>query len=103
MRMHANVGIRDSMNALVYVNYISDYDDRRAGLPQTMQGGTIDDQTTIDLHFTANFMDDALSVTVSGINVTDEEPPVAYSDLMYDGYTHNALGRMFKVGVRYGF
>jgi outer membrane receptor protein involved in Fe transport len=103
MRAHANVGIGDNMNALLYVNYISDYEDRRAGLPQTEEGGTIDSQTTFDAHFTANFMDDALSVTVSGINLSDEEPPRAFSDLMYDGYTHNAMGRMYKIGFRYGF
>ena len=26
----------------------------------------------------------------------------AYGDLMYDGYTHNPLGRLFKVGFKYG-
>lgn len=102
MRAHVNVGIGDMHNVLVYVNYISDYDDRRDDvLP--FNGGTIDSFTSVDIHYTANFMDDTLSVTLSAINATDEDPPIAYGDLMYDGYTHNALGRMIKLGFRYGF
>ena len=63
----------------------------------------IDSQTTMDLHFTTLLLDDDLSLTISAINVTDEDPPRAYGDLMYDGYTHNPLGRLFKVGFKYGF
>ena len=99
-RAHVNVGIGATMNALLYVNYISDYDDRRDAV-KSLGGSTVDSQTTMDFHFTTSLMDDALSLTASVINLTDEEPPVAYGDLMYDGYTHNALGRMFKVGFKY--
>ncbi len=98
-RAHINVGIGASMNALLYINYISDYDDQRTDLPNGDTG--IDSQTTMDFHFTASLMDDALSLTASVINLSDEEPPIAYGDLMYDGYTHNALGRMYKVGFKY--
>jgi hypothetical protein len=102
LRTHLNVGIGDNMNALLYVNHISDYEDQRASV--VALGGTdIDSQTTVDLHFTANLLDDALSVTLSGINIGDEEPPLAFGDLMYDAYTHNAIGRMVKLGFRYGF
>ncbi|MBT5053847.1 MAG: hypothetical protein HOM69_11540, partial [Gammaproteobacteria bacterium] len=48
-------------------------------------------------------LDDALSVTLSGVNLSDEEPPIAYGDLMYDGYTHNSIGRIIKLGFKYGF
>ncbi|MDK1024818.1 MAG: TonB-dependent receptor [Gammaproteobacteria bacterium] len=103
LRAHVNVAFLGGRhNVLTYVNYVSDYDDRRAAVVP-FNGGTIDSQTTVDIHYTANLMDDALSVTLSAINATDEEPPVAYGDLMYDAYTHNALGRMFKLGFRYGF
>jgi iron complex outermembrane receptor protein len=99
-RAHINVGIGASMNALLYVNYISDYDDRRAAV-KSLGGSSVDSQVTADFHFTTSLMDDALSLTASVINLTDEDPPVAFGDLMYDGYTHNALGRMFKVGFKY--
>lgn len=101
MRAHANIEF-GRYNFLTYVNYVSDYEDRRAGV-QAFNGGTIDSQTTVDFHYTANFMDDTLSVTLSAINAFDEEPPVAYGDLMYDGYTHSALGRMIKLGFRKDF
>ena len=32
-----------------------------------------------------------------------EDPPVAFGDLMYDAYTHSGIGRMYKLGFRYGF
>ena len=95
-----------NMNLLAYVNYISDYDDRRKPDPLFLDVDPrvgIDSQTTMDLHFTTLLLDDDLSLTVSAINVTDEDPPRAYGDLMYDGYTHNPLGRLFKVGFKYGF
>jgi outer membrane receptor protein involved in Fe transport len=101
-RAHVNVGIGDNHTVLAYINYISDYDDRRAA-SIAQGGGTVDSQTTFDLHYTSDWMDDRLSVTASAINLTDEEPPEAFGDLMYDGYTHNAIGRMIKVGFRYGF
>ena len=46
-------------------------------------------------------MNEAACVTVSAINFTDEEPPLARLDLNYDAYTHNAFGRMIKVGLEY--
>jgi iron complex outermembrane receptor protein len=35
--------------------------------------------------------------------VTDEEPPFARLDLNYDPFTHNPLGRTFKLGVVHKF
>ena len=102
LRGHANVAFGDMHNVLLYANYISDYEDRRAGV-QSKNGGTIDSQVTFDLHYTLNLMDDSLSLTMSAINVTDEDPPVAYGDLMYDGYTHSSMGRMLKIGFRKDF
>jgi hypothetical protein len=106
MRAHANMAFGSNMNLLAYVNYISDYDDRRKPDPLFLDVDPrvgIDSQTTMDLHFTTLLLDDDLSLTVSAINVTDEDPLRAYGDLMYDGYTHNPLGRLFKVGFKYGF
>ena len=102
MRAKANLGFMDNYNALLFVNYVSDYEDRRAGVIP-VNGDTIDSHVTYDLHVSGNFLDESLSVTASVINISDEEPPLAYGDLMYDAYTHNPLGRMFKVGFRYSF
>ena len=64
---------------------------------------TIDAQNTFDLHYQYAFMNEAACVTVSAINFTDEEPPLARLDLNYDAYTHNAFGRMIKIGIEYTF
>ena len=42
-----------------------------------------------------------MTLTLSGVNISDEEPPVAFGDLMYDAYTHSGIGRMYKLGFRY--
>ena len=87
---------RDQHNILFYVNHITKYRDERDNV-------NVDAQNTFDLHYQYAFMDEAARVTVSAINVTDEEPPLARVDLNYDGYTHNAFGRMIKVGIEYTF
>ena len=87
---------RDQHNILLYVNHITNYFDERDSV-------NVDSQNTFDLHYQYAFMDEAARVTVSAINFTDEEPPLARVDLNYDGYTHNAFGRMIKVGVEYTF
>ena len=79
----------------MYANHITSYEDER------YSGTKVDSQTTYDLHYQYSFMDDQARVTVSAMNVTDEDPPLARLDLSYDGYTHNAFGRMIKVGVEY--
>jgi iron complex outermembrane receptor protein len=85
----------DQHNFLVYVNHITSYEDER------YEGTKVDSQTTYDLHYQYAFMDDQARVTVSAMNITDEDPPLARLDLSYDGYTHNAFGRMIKVGIEY--
>jgi len=87
---------RDQHNVLLYVNHITKYRDERDNV-------NVDEQNTFDLHYQYSFMDEAARVTVSAINFTDEQPPLARVDLNYDGYTHNAFGRMIKVGIEYTF
>ena len=107
MRASVNVAVNQYLNALMYINYTSEYDDVRKGDSSfgSVTNGTfkttVDDQTTVDLHLSTNLMDDSLTLTASVINATDEDPPLAYGDLMYDAYSHNPLGRMLKVGFKY--
>lgn len=60
----------------------------------------VDSHISHDLHYVNNMVDDFV-LSVSVINFTDEDPPQAGTDLNYDGYTHNAFGRMIKLGVTY--
>ena len=86
-----NVGVH---NVLLYANYISAYEDERYSVD-------VDSQSTIDLHYQLSILNDAARVTLSGINLSDEQPPAARVDLGYDAYTHQGFGRMFKVGIEY--
>ena len=81
-------------NVLLYANYISAYEDERYSVD-------VDSQATFDLHYQMSILNDAARITLSGINLSDEQPPVARVDLGYDSYTHQGFGRMFKIGVEY--
>ena len=101
MRAHLNIGVNEHINALAYLNYTSEYDDRRAAVETAFGVNSINSQTTLDFHLSTKLMNESLSLTASVINATDEEPPTAYGDLMYDAYSHSPLGRVFKVGFKY--
>jgi iron complex outermembrane recepter protein len=58
---------------------------------------------TFDLHWNWTLLDDSLMLSLSGINLTDEDPPLVALDQSYDPFTHNAFGRMIKAGVKYTF
>jgi hypothetical protein len=40
-------------------------------------------------------------MSLSIVNIADEDPPEARGDLAYDPFTHNAFGRLIKLGVTY--
>ena len=79
--------------------YVDDYED--TGAPASHPHlSTIDDHLTWDAHY--NFTGiPSLTLSVSVINLTDEDPPAARGDLNYDPFTHNAFGRMVKFGAKY--
>ncbi|MDK1024716.1 MAG: TonB-dependent receptor, partial [Gammaproteobacteria bacterium] len=93
-----NRGIHSVKYAL---RYVDEYEDQDASLVGDLAHlATIDDQVTHDIHYNVNVME-GLRVSLSVFNVTDEDPPLAALDLNYDPLTHNAFGRMFKLGVTY--
>ena len=79
------------------LRYVSSYDDVRPALPSM---AVIDSQMTHDLHYINNMIEN-VTLSLSIVNFTDEDPPLASTDLSYDGYTHNPFGRMIKVGFVY--
>ena len=100
------------MNNGVYVRLYARYIDG-VELPSTfdslatMQGAgyfqdqQIDDHLTYDFHIGFNLLGDKLETTLSVINLTDEEPPLAPHELAYDANTHNPVGRIVKIGLDY--
>lgn len=87
-------------NAQAIVRYVSSYDDVRPSLPSLAK---IDDYVTLDLHYNVSLFDSSTFVSLSLLNVTDEDPPIASTDLSYDAFTHSAFGRMIKLGLKYSF
>ena len=82
---------RVSYNAV----YTDSYDD---DIAPNERLSTVDSHVSHDIHYINN-MFDGWTFSVSAINATDEDPPAAGTDLNYDSYTHNAFGRMLKLGV----
>jgi len=80
--------------------YTSEYDD---STEPAGKDWSIDSHTTVDVHYNGYFMEEKLRLFASVINIADEDPPYARLDLQYDPYTHNAYGRMIKVGLQYTF
>lgn len=58
---------------------------------------------TFDLHYNFRFANDNARLFASIYNLSDEDPPFARLDLNYDPYTHNAFGRMIKLGIQWRF
>ena len=89
-----------------HLNYISSYKDvkRNDGFGGiVLDDFTIDDFTTLDLVFQWRLPDLGLNVTLSALNLTDEDPPFANVEHAYDGFTHNPKGRRWKVALSYRF
>ena len=63
----------------------------------------IDSHLTHDLHFHWTVKEDRLNLWATLLNLTDKDPPYSGEDLNYDAFTHNPLGRIFKLGFTYTF
>lgn len=87
----------------VMVRYFGDYKDIRPAASTVSDLSTIEDLTTVDLFYNARLFDDKALLSLSVINVFDEDPPHAATDLNYDAFTHNPFGRMWKLGLKYNF
>lgn len=90
-------------NAQMIFRYIDSYEDVRPGTSTLGDMSKIDDHLTLDLHYNVQLFDSTTYLSLAVINVTDEDPPLASTDLNYDPWTHNPFGRMIKVGLKYRF
>ena len=86
------------MNVRYNLNYIDGYDDL-AGNPSGVTH--IKSHMTHDLHLNYSLRDDQVSLSLSAINLADEDPPFTGREMNYDAFSHNPFGRMFKFSVTY--
>ena len=103
-----------------FVRYISDYDvddsfeyfpDFNGTNPAHNDYGTplgiydaksVDSDVTLDIHYTYSGFDN-LELTLSVVNVTDEDPPFAPHEQAYDAFSHSAMGRITTAGINFKF
>ncbi len=82
-----------------YVSYVSGYEDRGAGTTVPY----IEPFDFWDMSFLWRFPDAGLDLTLYGLNLTGALPPWVNIEQAYDGFTHDAKGRRFKVALTYRF
>jgi outer membrane receptor protein involved in Fe transport len=91
---------RHSLNAFARFvdSYINDQKDAVTRLPKNQP---IESITTVDLQYSYNFgtglTDEGFTLTVGGINVTDEEPPYVSTNGGYDSKAHDPRGALYYV------
>ena len=89
-------------NVRLYARYIDSMEVTPTSSMYGRQGITkLDDMLTFDAHYSITLLDESLKVTQSALNLTDEDPPLTPNELAYDAYTHNPLGRVLQLGLRY--
>ena len=87
---------RGGHNLRLVARYVDDY--------EATSVAEIDSLTTYDLHYVLTFNEDRTTLSLSAVNLTDEDPPLNIDhELLYDPFTHNPLGRMLKLGLNYRF
>ena len=95
--------------ARAFVRYVSEYDvdstfanaSSFAGHP-VYDGKSVDSFVTLDVHYTYSAMENT-ELTLSIVNVADEEPPYAPHEQGYDAFAHSPLGRVTTAAIKYSF
>ena len=94
-KVHAHVGLnKENYGFRWVVRYIDSYDHDLASEPN------IKEDVRHDLIATTR-VNDNLSADFSVLNVTNQDPPWVLKQLNYDPVTHNPLGRIVQIGIRW--
>ena len=83
----------------LYMNYISSYDDERAGSLYP----DIDSFVTLDIGLRWQPPAGNATLTLTVHNIGDEDPPQVDWEAAHDNLTHDVKGRRFKLGFKYAF
>jgi len=99
----------ENHNVRLVAAYIDDYVDNATDVlngtvfEDTTYERTVDSNTLYNLYYTYSFRDGGSTISASVINLSDEDAPYVRTDLRYDAQTHNAFGRILKVGFIHKF
>jgi iron complex outermembrane receptor protein len=91
---------RGNHTATIVGHYTTSYVDVAPSLPTLAK---IDNFFTVDMHYVVRLFEESTALSFSILNVSDEDPPRASTDLNYDPFTHDGRGRMFKIGLTYSW
>lgn len=110
--LKGNVSINYNLekhNVRLGASYIDDYIDNATDVlkgtvfADTAYERKVDSNTIFNLYYTYMLNEGNSTISASMVNLTDEDAPYVRSDLRYDAQTHNAFGRIFKVGFTHTF
>ena len=88
----------DRHRLTIFARHVDGYQDVAPDTPEPLR--VIDSHSTVDLTY-VNTVSKYLTFSVSGFNLTDEDPPQVANDLNDDPYNHSGFGRMIKLGFAY--
>ena len=110
--LKANVSINynlENHNVRLTSAYIDDYVDNHTDIlngtafEDTAYDRTVESNTVYNLYYTFTMNEGDSTLSASVVNLSDEDAPYVRSDLRYDAQTHNAFGRIFKLGFTHKF
>ncbi len=87
-------------NFNLFARHIDSYNNDQLDSSGQPKNETIDAHTTFDLQYSYRFAawaDDDMTVTIGGINVTDEDPPHVSTNGGYDSKVHDPRGALYYV------
>jgi iron complex outermembrane receptor protein len=98
-------------NGTIVGRYTTGYEDlvppRNPAVPPKTLGtpinglDKIDNHFVLDMHYTVRLFDESTMIAFSILNLTDEDPPFAATDLNYDPFTADPRGRIYKLALTY--
>ena len=96
--------VNGSQRAMLTARYVDEYQDRTPPAVNafaTNRFENIDQHLTFDFTYSVGLMDDKLNLSATVANILDNDPPRTAEFYNFDAYTHNPLGRTFKVSFTY--
>jgi len=110
LKLNAYVSMmKDNHFARVYARFIDDYDVKSGTVAYFGGLGGIDNPNEVDsfliydAHYTYTLPSGDTSLSLSVLNLTDEEAPAAMHFIGYDARTHSPQGRVAKLSMKHTF
>ncbi|MEM8500379.1 MAG: TonB-dependent receptor [Pseudomonadota bacterium] len=110
--LKANLSINynlENHNFRLLTAYVDDYVDNATNVllgtafEDTLFDRKVDSNLVSSFYYTWTLNEGNSTISASVVNLTDEDAPYVRTDLRYDAQTHNAFGRILKLGFTHSF